>query len=351
MSSYYHSFDYQGINSYKDKNLIVTTFNADNGESDTYLEMEPVYTESYDGTRLDYGAKYSSVAVIRITVIKADGTDFSVADVRDFLKWTTGARNVSYLDLLDESGQIKYSFLGRVTNAFQQKMDGRTIGLILEYTCNTPFAYSPVQKVERSIIGEETFTITNDSDDIYSYVYPKVTYTNASGDYVVISNTTTNNIGDSATKITGLISGETITIENNMMILSSTINKTFGDTFNFVFPRLAAGDNEITIDGIGTITFEYIYPIKIGNCAIDIDVNGNGLNCSGGSGSSSGGNGTVIVEELSWENITNKPTTISGYGITDAYTMKEIDTKFNNISTGLSINEQELQTALAEVLI
>jgi hypothetical protein len=136
-----------------------------------------------------------------------------------------------------------------------------------------------------------------------------------------------------------------------MMILSSKVNKTFGDTFNFIFPRLAAGANEITVAGVGIISFEYIYPIKIGNCAIDIDVSGNSLNCGGGSGSGGSSGGTVIVEELSWENITNKPNTISGFGITDAYTMKEIDIKFNNISTGLNINEQELRDALAEVLI
>ena len=93
MGVYYPSFNYMGINSLKDKKLIVTAFDADNGEVETFLGMEPIYTESSDGSRrIDYGAKFNSVAVIKISVIKASQKDFTVAEVRDFLKWTTGAK-------------------------------------------------------------------------------------------------------------------------------------------------------------------------------------------------------------------------------------------------------------------
>ena len=92
MSSYYPSFSYLGINS-RDKGLVIAHFDADQGETDTFLGMEPIYTESADGSRrLDYGAKYNNVAVFRITVIKQDGGDFSVKEVRDNLRWLTGAK-------------------------------------------------------------------------------------------------------------------------------------------------------------------------------------------------------------------------------------------------------------------
>lgn len=343
MSSYYSSFNYMGINSLKDKKLIVTHFDVDNGESDTFLDMEPVYTESSDGTRrIDYGAKFSSVAVVKITVIKEDASNFTVDEVRDFLRWTTGVRQNSYLDLL-ENDEIKFSFLGRVTNAFQQKMDARTIGLAIEFTSVSPWAYSPVQTISRSFIRTEEFSINNESDDLYSYVYMKIKYENKIGDSLIIENTTT---GDK-TEVTGLAINEVITIDNNMMITSDNPAKTFGNTFNFVFPRLAAGVNNFNITANGQITFEYIYPIKIGDCAIDVISSGSGIGCGGSS--PGGGGGTVIVEELSWENITNKPTTIAGFGITDAYTIEQIDRKFSNI-TNVDINEQELNAMLAEVL-
>ena len=151
MSSYYHSFNYMGINSLKDKKLIVASFDADQGEMDTFLGMEPIYTESSDGSRrMDYGAKFNSVAVIKISVIKANRKDFTVSEVRDFLKWTTGVRQNSYLDLV-YNGEQKFSFLGRVTNAYQQKLDARTIGLAIEFTSVSPWAYSPEIKIPFSI--------------------------------------------------------------------------------------------------------------------------------------------------------------------------------------------------------
>ena len=49
------------------------------------------------------------------------------------------------------------------------------------------------------------------------------------------------------------------------------ISRNFGNNFNFVFPRLMAGDNEFVINGNGKIVFEYITPVKLGNIAIDIN--------------------------------------------------------------------------------
>ena len=72
MSSYYPSFSYKGFNSLNDKNLMVVAFDPDQGETDTFMGMEPIYTDKYDGSRrLDYGAKFNSVAVIKISVIKS----------------------------------------------------------------------------------------------------------------------------------------------------------------------------------------------------------------------------------------------------------------------------------------
>jgi hypothetical protein len=317
-----------------------------------------------------------------------------VSDVRDFLKWTTGARNISYLDLVDGNEKIQYSFLGRVTNAFQQKMDARTVGLILEFTSNSPWAYSPKQTTINNELwmGESLRQINNKSDDLYSYIYPNITFQNTIGDNLIIKNLTTGDI----TQVNNLKTNERVTLDSNMIISSESwaqiasvnettigtyyiadenvlegytevtlpedymadtkyyqllsTNRTFGNDFNFVFPKLAAGINDLVITGAGILTLEYVYPIKIGDCTIDIDVSGSSLNCGGTTGSNGGG-GTVIVEELSWENITNKPTTVDGYGLTDVYTKKEIDIKMNNVSTGFSINAQELQAMLDEVLV
>lgn len=390
MSSYYPSFTYMGLNSLKDKNLLVVHFESgDDGEMDTFLGMDPVYTESAYGTkRLDYGARYNNVAIIRISVMKANGKDFTVTEVRDFLKWTTGVRQNSYLDLVDGE-VVKASFLGRITAVYQQKLDARTIGFVIEHTSVSPWAYSPQQFVSCSfgqdlIVDEDgllnkdgqalsidkngtlsnginsAFDITNDgvvyldnsinlqidnlSDDLYSYVYMDTTITNRNSKEISIKNLA---FGEEETKITEMRYGEVIKLTSEQFITSDVPYKTFGDSFNFKWPKLVAGINDFIISGDGesVVEFTYRYPIKIGDCAIDIDVSGSSLNCgdcpdSSVSGSTSG--------PVTWDEILGKPNTISGYGITDTYTMAEINKKISNIET--SVDREELNKMLEETL-
>lgn len=334
MSSYYPSFSYTApngkkYNSYKDKHLVVVHFESgDDGEMDTFLGMDPVYTDNTYGTRrFDYGAKYKDVAVIRISVMKANGKDFTVSEVRDFLRWTTGSRQTSYLDLID--GEIvKASFLGRITSVYQQKLDARTIGFVIEHTSVSPYAYSPIRYVTRSfgqeliiddngvlfkdgqilsiddsgvlnngsgtafdidsngimyIDSSNNFVIQNDTDDLSDYVYLDMRFINSTSDYIMIKNQTLYNESDGRdgiTEITGMRNNEVITLSSGQFITSSS-NKIFGNTFNFVWPKLLPGDNTFIINGSGEGTIEFMYrtPMKIGDCAIDIDVSSGGLYC------------------------------------------------------------------------
>ena len=369
--------------------------------------MEPIYTDKYDGSRrIDYGAKFNSVAVVKISVIKRNGKDFTVAEVRDFLKWTTGARTNSYLDLM-VGDEIKFSFLGRVTNAYQQKLDSRTIGLSIEFTSVSPWAYSPIQYVgyssnqsmdvdsngvlsklgtttafhinesgtlyDDSIFDIETdgtlyfdntpkIEIDNKTDDLYTPVYLHTVFENGTSDTLTIENITT----DEKTRITSISKNEVITLSSEQFILSDKTSKIFGNSFNYIWPRLAPGVNELVIDmnGTGSIEFTYRYPIKIGDCAIDIDALNNMCGdyyeddyyeddntSSGGNNSSSGGSssGNVIVSgQVSWNNIINKPTTIAGYGITNAYTKTQVDDMISDVE--YTIDDQDLNKMLDDIL-
>lgn len=389
MSSYYPSFNYMGINS-REKNFVVAHFEADNGQSETFLSMDSIYSESADGSsRLDYGAKYNSVAVFNITMIKQDGADFSVADVRDCLKWLTGSRRNSALDLTEHfiensndvdtslvcdgtkkefklfhqcdhayyvkingtnangwtiSGdgnylvfdtapaknskieiaynRIKYSFFGRITNAWQQKMDARTVGIILEFTSSSPWAFSRVQTVEHTIHGREELTINNESDEQYSWLYMKTTYKNLDGTYLKITNkTTADGFNEEMTYVANLGYNETIVIDSNKMITSDKTSRIFGSDFNFHFPRLRSGLNTLEIECDGILKFEYIMPLKAGDCAMDISVLSDPV-CNE--------LGEIILDTLDWSRITGAPTSLGGYGITNAYTMAEVDTKIAN---------------------
>ena len=276
MSVYHPSFNFLNKNSYDDYNLIVSHFDGDQGESDAWLGMDQIYSDSADGTRrIDYGAKFNSVAVPKITVIKPDGTDFLDIEVRQFLKWMTGFRKNSYLELCswneaEEKWEVKIRFLGRVTKAYQQKLDARTIGLIVEFTTVSPFAYSPVQTVEMDLDGNEVIVeLPHDSDDLDTLIDINVVFTNGNNNTLSISS----DVMPQATEINDLLEGETITLSSNGFIVSDADRILGGNRFNYIFPKIGyTGDmtkvDTLKVVGNGHIAFQYIYFIKIGDCAI-----------------------------------------------------------------------------------
>jgi hypothetical protein len=193
--------------------------------------------------------------------------------------------------------------------------------------------------------------IDNQSDDLYTYIYLDICYQNEQGNSVYIKNVTL----EEESKITDLTDNEYITISANQFITSSIPYKIFGNSFNFVWPRLQPGKNNFIVScgGNGRITFTYRYPMKIGDCVMDIDANGNGIICD----SYLDGENEVFAGTVAWDKITGKPTTLKGYGITDAYTIDEVDYIIDNIEVGdgiagggTKIDEEELNKMLDDIL-
>ena len=321
MSVYHNSFTYLGINSAKDKNWIISHFEPDNGETDSYLTQEQVYSDSYNGTkRVLYGTKYSTVATPVITVIKQDGGDFSLEDVRQAYKWLTGNTSSSWLDLY-VGEEVTYRLLVTIKDVKPYKLDARTIGLNIYCESLSPWGYSPLQIASQAIVGEGNIIIENLSDDLYTYTPVNIKFENTSGESLKIINNTLNE----TTEINNIRENEVITLSDNMTITSDNTTRIFGNDFNFVFPRLKSGTNELTIVGTGTITFEYIYCIKMGDMAITLNAITDSI-CSE--------SGEIVIDTLDWSRITNTPRSLRGYGIDDAYTKAEIDEKIANVQMG-----------------
>lgn len=314
MSAYHTKFSYLGHDNIE-YNLCVASFEPDNGFKDSFLSMDSVYDDSYNGyKRYSYGTKYNSVANISITLIKNDYEDITVNEMRNLLKWLTGSHKDSWLDLY-VSDEIQYSFLGTVTDVQQYKLDSRSIGIMLNFTSVSPWAYSQLIKLDEPFtfdsmkvntdgvlcVPDDRFVVSilddgtidnsmnfkylddgivtvdqrgrhienNLTDDIYSYIYVDLKLINDDATNIQIDNTSTNEI----IKLKNMQKGEVINISSNQFIVSDVPDKLFYDDFNFVFPRLQPGDNIIFIDadGKGTMEFSYRYPIKIGDCTINIE--------------------------------------------------------------------------------
>jgi hypothetical protein len=402
MASYHTSFDYLGKNS-AEQGYIIAAFETDEGFKDTFLDMDQISEDYYDGTKkFLYGTRYNSTAAINVTIVKMNGTDWSINDNRSVLRWLTGARTASWLDLR-QGDKIKYSFLGTVKSPQQYKLDGRIVGMSFEFASITPWAFSAPQvfdcligqlvdvvddgvvvKLNQesdafsfdeygvvSVGGSDTtkeFKVTddglayidnqyrthidNESDDLYTYIYLDIDYQNENGTYVSIKNATL----QEESLIKNISANESISISAKQFIVSDIPNKLFGDDFNFVWPRLAPGLNDFSISAAGTgrAQFTYRYPMKIGDCAMDIDVDGNVIGCNN---CPDGGSGETFTGTISWNKITNKPNTIEGYGIQDAYTIDEVDDIIENIEVGdgvvvggTKIDEEELNKMLDEIL-
>ena len=257
---YHPKIEFRNRSNYDEK-LIVSTFNPDSGETDTYLTMEPVYSESYDGAmRTDYGAKYTDVAKPSVTFIDIDGEDIQPYKVRSVLRWLTGSRQNAWMNVYNVDGDIVCSYLGRFTDVKLQKMDARVIGIVAYFTATTPWAYSEVQTVTMKLNGATNFSIDNESDELYSLIYPRIIYKNTQNDASLsIKNST---IGEE-TVFKKLQQGEIITIDNNFVAYSDNTSRIFNDDFNFVFPALSAGLNDFKAEGIGELTISFRYPMKV----------------------------------------------------------------------------------------
>ena len=117
------------------------------------------------------------------------------------------------------------------------------------------------------------------------------------------------------------------------------------------------GTNNFIIEGGGNglVEFSYRYPMKVGDCAMDISTYGSDIIC----GSS---DDIPSYDTVRWQDITGTPTTIEGYGITDAYTKVEVDTLIEDIDidiggnaptvdgSAVTIDENELNAMLENIL-
>ena len=262
---------YHPIIRFKDKTnfdyeLSVQHFDADLGEVDSYLTMEPIYTDTFDGElRNDFGAKYTDVARPVVTFVESDGSDITPYKVRSVLRWLTGAKDVSFMDICDEDGISVCAYIGRFTDVKLQKIDARVVGIVAYFTSISPFAYSDIKEVKFTVTETGTdFAIDNDTDDIYNPLYPSIVFTNRQGadeDKVMLS--LQNKTMSNETIFKNLQTNETVTIDTNFVVYSDNTARIFNNDFNFEFPILAPGTNDFSAVGDGELLIRFRYPMKL----------------------------------------------------------------------------------------
>ena len=100
------------------------------------------------------------------------------------------------------------------------------------------------------------------------------------------------------------------------------------------------GINKLNISAVGDIVFEYYYAIKMGNCAQNINIVRDPI-CNDFN--------NIQVDTLPWERVSGTPNTLSGYGISDAYTKKEIDSMLENFVSDDVYTKSEIDEKFASI--
>lgn len=277
MLSYAYYFKYRNQTN-KDFDLITSvSFDAGFDQIGTATAVEAVTSDKYDGSRIDYGSRYTEQVELQITMVKKDYTDFTREDKREALRWLSANKEASWLQLYDDEGGEIIEFFGRFTSVEEKTADSRTIGMIAVFTSPFPYGFSPLREINQTFIGSEIVRIMNDTDAIDEYVYPYFTITpNTTINQLSIKNKNTN----TTIFVKNLKANETLTLDNEHKLAFTNDEfrimgeDLYGDVDGFItnypiFIEFEPGTNELFID-TGTTSCEckyslsYRYPIKLG---------------------------------------------------------------------------------------
>lgn len=277
MLSYAYYFKYRNQTN-KDFDLITSvSFDAGFDQIGTATAVEAVTSDKYDGSRIDYGSRYTEQVELQITMVKKDYTDFTREDKREALRWLSANKEASWLQLYDDEGGEIIEFFGRFTSVEEKTADSRTIGIVAVFTSPFPYGFSPLREINQTFIGSETVRIQNDTDALDEYVCPYFTITpSVAIDQLSIKNKNTN----TTIFVKNLKANETLTLDNEHKLAFTNDEfrimgeDFYGDVDGFitnypVFIELEPGTNELFIDTGNTscectYSLSYRYPIKLG---------------------------------------------------------------------------------------
>lgn len=292
-------------------------FDEDTRDVDSQLGRTPVISEVYNGTlKRVHSYKWNNSFTPTITFIKQDYSDFTPEENRKMLKWLTGSKNPSFLEIYkDDSEAAEYYILGNWIEVSQHKLgNGRVVGYVAKFESVAPWAFSDIQSVTKDVSSPKNNTIQLfvETDEPEDLIYPRITieqnesthiieinytiqtsdmlagtvYKNGDTYYwlndnrerqtgttpppaITTTSITIKNTDENGKKIVSTISdnvkGEKITIDGANRVISSTRpDRIFGDNFNWNWIGFTEGENTLSVVGNCTVTVEWREPIKCG---------------------------------------------------------------------------------------
>ncbi len=164
------------------------TVDFDGGDAEVILgmsrEMETGSTNTYRVEANYYGDKWSDVLQFEIHLMKdpclhssQKDMEFSKAEIRQFTRWLTSPHYPQWIHFEyreDDINEVK-NYKGWFNNIEAWTVGGIVYGLKLFVSCTTPFGYTDDISEGHMLYGDyRNIIVTNDSDELESYTYPKV---------------------------------------------------------------------------------------------------------------------------------------------------------------------------------
>lgn len=160
--------------------ILDVAFESDNGTMSSYLNRSAVVSESYDGrykntTRYKFDELFSP----QFTIVKRDFSNFTQEEVRKVLKYLTSTDKPTLLEVYYDgaSNIVDWACVGGWTSIETYKIaNNRTIGIVATFESITPFAFSDLYTVTKTITSaaDNKIIVDVDTDDSKA-IYPRIT--------------------------------------------------------------------------------------------------------------------------------------------------------------------------------
>lgn len=191
------------------------------------------------------GIAYDSAPTCEFSIISQSTISGSMRG--EILSWLVGRREFKPLVFIDGDNE-NFTYYCVFTDAATIWINGECHGFRLTGNLDSQFARgTPTQATATA--GSHVVTIQNKSDIVDDYTYPKVEF---SGGAVNIINATDD--ANRAFAFTGIGAGETVTVDNELKIISSSTSANRLPDFNKNWLRLRRGNNTLVITSAGSVT-------------------------------------------------------------------------------------------------
>ena len=283
-------FTYNGHSS-ADFNLALASFESvDSYESGIHRDVQRGDMNRYRYKPNHFGTTYNDVLTFRVTMIKdfcKEGTDlaFTRTEYRAIVDWLSEPEYPSLYHMYDdeEAWADEDEYYRGVFSEFENKAIGEVVGITATFTCDSPFAWSAINRLElncelteeevaeKTEAGEplvKTSTASQNIDSDEAYVYPLIVIEPKADGEITITNSTEGksmkiNV-ETSRRNTIYIDCEKLTISDEIGSVIPLYDIGITDPVSLYWFRFLKGTNSVEAEGNCIVKFEWREPRKVG---------------------------------------------------------------------------------------